>query len=175
MKNLFPLFLLSSLLLGWSCQNQKVAIDDEKGFLKNWNDALNSLENSKLATLYAESVNYYGQELSKEQVLEEKKKFFKRYPNFQQEVTVIGSIEYVDEVTSKIVYSKKTSFGTVNLETASQLVLQRKNESWEIIAEQDVAQERQNGEEILIEITEEAPAPIVSLQGVLKKIKISTC
>lgn len=73
--------------------------------LEQWNNANNTKNIQILNQLYAEKIKYYGTSLSREECIKDKKRVFKKLPNFIQKSQGKGFV-VIDENTYKILLDK---------------------------------------------------------------------
>lgn len=91
-----------------------------------------------LCSLYADKVNYYQSEYSKEQVRDSKKKLVKKYPDFKQEISNVK----IEQVSNHFKITFDKTVWTNSKEEAkvypSYLYVELINGSWKIITESDL-------------------------------------
>ncbi|MCT7596677.1 hypothetical protein [Aliarcobacter butzleri] len=117
MKNIFFIIFLMS----FSFANEKqVEIED---FLFNWDRAFNSKNIELFKTIYSNSVSYYRNKNEKiEDVIKDKTRLFKKYPDFNQKSKLI-SFEKSNDNLVKIIYTKHTYFNNERRDFNSYLIV----------------------------------------------------
>lgn len=81
MKYLLSLFLAFVLFTHASAdelENKMMMV------LQSWNDANNAKDTDTLSRLYASNIMYYGSRLSRDKCIKDKKRLFRKYPDFTQ-------------------------------------------------------------------------------------------
>lgn len=97
---------------------KKVAKNGMESYVYKWNEAHNNLDTNALHKIYHDYVFFYRKELFIKEVLREKQSFFKKHPDFHQEIG--GNIRIVpsgDGNGSQICYFTKAV--TINEKTQS--------------------------------------------------------
>jgi hypothetical protein len=96
--------------------------------LQAWTRALNAADTAALDNLYADSVRYYGQVLTRSEVIERKRRALSKTPNFRQEVLGEPKVERAGDVTrvgflkrSGVVNAQRDVFATLVLGNAPAL------------------------------------------------------
>jgi len=110
--------------------------------LSEWNDAMNNRDYSLLEKLYDSTVKYYGKNYSREQCLEDKRKFFEKNPGFSQKVSGNTTIEWVDSTTYLVSFPKTVRFRGEEKDYPSYLKMRISNGNILICAESDVITDR---------------------------------
>jgi len=85
MQYILSVFLLFSAVL----QAQSPTHSDAISIVENWNRANNTKDPYTLSQLYADTLTYYGRRLSRSQCIRDKKRFFRNYPSFHQEIGAV--------------------------------------------------------------------------------------
>lgn len=108
-----------------------------KALTESWNASLNLRDASIMKSFYADSVLYYGDHLSADEVVHRQQEYFAMTPDYKQKI-----VEYIDEIQQpdgswliKIV-KQVTAGGKTNNYPAS-LVFAKVNGIWKLIAESD--------------------------------------
>lgn len=129
------LFLILCIIINFS-----FAIDLEiriNNFFLDWDAAHNNKDFGLYDKLYLESVNYYNDKsITKIQVLEDKIKILKKYPDFKQK-SIITSKEEISDQIMRLNYKKDTFYNGKNKTFSSYLILNYKNEQIKIVEEND--------------------------------------
>lgn len=108
-----------------------------KELTESWNASLNLRNASIMKSFYGDSVLYYGDHLSADEVVHRQQEYFAMTPDYRQKI-----VEYIDEIQQpdgswliKIV-KQVTASGKTNNYPAS-LVFRKVNGIWKIVAESD--------------------------------------
>lgn len=129
------LFLILTMIINFS-----FAIDLEtriNNFFLDWDAAHNNKDLGLYDKLYLEKVNYYNNKnLTKLQILEDKIRILKKYPDFKQTSIVTFKEEISDQIM-KVNYKKDTFYNGKNRTYNSYLILNYKNEQIKIVEEND--------------------------------------
>lgn len=103
----------------------------------DWDAAHNDKNIGLYDKLYSDKVNYYnGKDFTKMQILEDKIRILKKYPDFKQ-TSVITSKEKISDQIIKVNYEKNTSYSGKDKTFNSYLILNYKNEQVKIVEEND--------------------------------------
>lgn len=151
MKKELTTLYIASLFALFSCSSEKnntskVSNSDTiiSEVVENWNSVHNPENISKIETLYAENVDYYGSAYSKKECVESKIKFIAKNPEYYQQI--VGQIDKVydpldsNQVTCKFI--KRVVFKGKTTDYPSYLVLQKTIEQWKIIQESDLVTDK---------------------------------
>lgn len=105
--------------------------------LLDWDVAHNDKNFGLYDKLYSDKVNYYNSKnFTKMQILEDKIRILKKYPDFKQ-ISVITSKEEISDQIIKVNYEKNTSYSGKNKTYNSYLILNYKNQQVKIVEEND--------------------------------------
>lgn len=114
-------------------------VDD---FFKDWDNAHNNKNIGLFDKLYLESVNYYNSKsYSKFQILDDKIRILKKYPEFKQSSKIVSK-EQVSNQLIKVNYEKSTFYSNRNRTFNSYLILDTSNEQLKIFEENDNKNEK---------------------------------
>ena len=86
MKTLIAICLLLITTVYGSSQDKITMV------LQGWNQANNDKDTDTLSRLYASQVTYYGSKLSRSKCIKDKKRLFRKYPNFTQSVSNVHTL-----------------------------------------------------------------------------------
>lgn len=131
------LFILILILINVNASDLKREVGN---FLLDWDKAHNSKDLNLFWNLYDNSLNYYNTiDNNKLNVINDKDKILKKYPDFQQRSTLVN-IEIFDN-NLKIFYDKETYYNNKKRVFPSYLILSKSNESFKILEENDYKKE----------------------------------
>ncbi len=92
-------FILSILLLfSAAVQAQSSTHSGAISVVESWNRASNTKDPYILSQLYADTLTYYGSRLTRSQCIRDKKRFFKKYPSFHQELDAM----HIEAITPRL-------------------------------------------------------------------------
>lgn len=110
---------------------------DMNDFFKDWDKAHNDKNIGLFDKLYLENVRYYNSKnSSKFQILEDKIRILKKYPEFKQSSKIISKEQISNELI-KVNYEKDTFYNNKNRIYNSYLILDTSNEQLKIYEEND--------------------------------------
>ncbi len=131
------LFILILILINVNASNLSRDVDD---FLLDWDKAHNNKDLNLFWNLYANSLNYYNNiGDNKLNVINDKDKILKKYPDFQQR-SILVNIENLDN-NLKVYYDKETYYNNKKRVFPSYLILSKSNESFKVLEENDYKKE----------------------------------
>lgn len=106
-------------------------------FFKDWDKAHNNKNIGLFDKLYLENVRYYNSKnFSKFQIIEDKIRILKKYPEFKQSSKIISKEQISNELI-KVNYEKNTFYNNKNRIYNSYLILDTSNEQLKIYEEND--------------------------------------
>lgn len=144
--NRFFLFLLTLLVFN-SCsssndENNKgqdaVSNSELKNLVYSWNNAHGSKDISEFAMLYNDVVKYYGTDLDRNSCIVHKMDFFKKNPEYSQQVIGEIQLDFLSDSEVKCSFLKKVSMRNKNLDFPSYLVFKKVEGKWKIVEESDL-------------------------------------
>lgn len=131
------LFILILILINVNASNLSRDVDN---FLLDWDKAHNNKDLNLFWNLYANSLNYYNNiGDNKLNVINDKDKILKKYPDFQQR-SILINIENLDN-NLKVYYDKETYYNNKKRVFPSYLILSKSNESFKVLEENDYKKE----------------------------------
>ncbi len=148
MKRLLSFFSAAVILTVSSCSNEpdKTPVTETditpESVVQKWNNAHNDHNTTVLDSIYADEVDYYHTILRKKDVLDKKKNYFGKHPDFKQqlitpiETVEIGKGEYRCSFTKRVTQDGKSS------DYPSYLLIRSDAGSWEITAESDAVTDK---------------------------------
>lgn len=138
MNNKIVILLIAISILSSCKKVEKEAKDIDFGELvMEWNNAHTSKDVAVFSNLYNDSVLFYGTSLGKNTCIENKLAFFKKNPDFTQ--NVIGKIEIKEQEkkTYRCNFVKQISINGKLTDFPSYLIFENKDDKWVIITESD--------------------------------------
>lgn len=151
MKNILPVFIALFLL---SCGNETAQITSDssakdsvpvqaksvtgwKELTESWNASLNLRNASIMKSFYADSVLYYGDHLTSDEVVQRQQQYFGENKDYAQKI-----VEYIDEIQQPdgswlIRINKQVTANGKTTDYPASLVYANENGIWKIVAESD--------------------------------------
>lgn len=115
---------------------------DIQSLIDRWNNAHSTKDRQEFSNLFANSILFYGEQTDKNTCIEKKFSFFRKYPDFYQQI--VGDIE-IKEISSEEFTCNFLKRVTVNQKTndyPSYLTFRKLDEHWWIIIEGDLVTDR---------------------------------
>jgi hypothetical protein len=137
MKSLVIVFftVLSVSVYSQSIDVSKKAV---RSLVERWNQAHNDGDQENFSELYASTVLFYCQELTKDKCINKKKTLFEKYPTFNQRI--VSDLILTAYLSGKIkcAFEKQVSFGTQLKTFPSYLIVIKEFDSYRIAGEGDL-------------------------------------
>ena len=135
---LFTLLAFSSFFI--ACNTSTEHSDNNntaeiENLVEAWNTAHNENNIEALATLYADNVNYYQSEETKNACLQSKLSLFEKYPSFEQLIAELELMQNEDAYTAT--FNKVVTIKDDTKIYPSYLILEAFDDGWRITAESD--------------------------------------
>lgn len=108
-----------------------------KQYTQQWNDALDQKNLDNLSEMYGAQVTHYGRSKTKQQVIEMKKQYFDKHPDFTQGITLI-KIEQLAQNSYKSSFVKVSGAMENQNRVDGYLVFTKTGDDWKIITEGDL-------------------------------------
>jgi hypothetical protein len=142
--NLLALFITFSLI--YSCDNNSDRNKNDLGsdtnlfnqLVADWNKAHNSKDSIVFSTLFADSILFYGVKLEKNHCIENKFLFFKKHPDFYQQIYGDIAVDKINDNEVKCNFIKRVTFNKVTSDYPTYLVFKKSDDIWEIVTEGDL-------------------------------------
>lgn len=140
-------FLISSLIIFSSslisCTNTSdIDINDFNVLVQTWNKAHSSKDVGVFSNLYDDKVLYYGDSLSKNVCIESKLSFFKKYPDFYQQIFGGIQIDTISSTEYKISFVKRVTINKISSDYPSYLTFKKIDANWKITTEGDLVTDK---------------------------------
>lgn len=152
MKVLYSVVIAATILVLGSCKsnnNKDNPSSDQSNIVtkmvKDWNEAHNSKDVAVLASLYNQSVEYYGKEKDKNDCLDSKLSEFKKHKDYYQQIDGEINCEKISEIEYKCNFLKRVTFNHKTKNYPSYLVISKSNNEWKITKESDRTTDRNTG------------------------------
>ena len=138
--------LLSTVFLLTSCNNKSKnsSLDnsDFKSLVINWDKAHNSKDVAAFSNLFDSSVLFYGTKLDKNTCIENKLSFFKKYPDFYEQIYGDIQVEKQSDNSVKCSFIKRVTLNQVTKDYPSYLIFKKVANDWKIITEGDLVTDK---------------------------------
>jgi hypothetical protein len=126
--------LLILLFLGCNEVNPK-GEKEVREFMTQWNDAHTQIKSPLLKRYYMDVVSYYGIELTKDQVQEDKNRLFQQFPDYTQQI-LNDQLAITKEAGNYLVtFTKHVNYNGIEEDYASYLSVIYKNGAFKILRE----------------------------------------
>lgn len=103
-----------------------------------WSEAHNTQDAGSFSQIFAPKAKFYGTELSANKIVDEKRRLFKRYPDFFQEIIGNVACKSVDQPSVyRCEFTKRVTFGGRQKDFPSYLVMDTSTKEPKIIVESD--------------------------------------
>lgn len=113
----------------------------------NWNRAHILKDVGIFASLYSDSVMYYGAYKDKNSCIEDKLIFFRKYPDFNQIIVNDISLENLNDNEVKCSFEKEVVIRGKKLKYPSYLIFKKAGKNWKIKVEGDLLTDKVLGKE----------------------------
>jgi len=122
----------------YETKNNLVNETDFTALVGKWFDAHNARDISTLANIYTQTIMFYGTPIDKNECIENKLTFFKKNPDFKQEVTGEITIENISADEVKCSFNKKVTLNGQTTDYPSYLHFRKAGDDWKISVESDL-------------------------------------
>ena len=124
------------VLLFFSCNEVNTKSEKEvHEFVKKWNDAHTQIKSPYLERYYMDVVNYYGKELTRNQVQQDKNMLFQQFPDYTQRI-LNDQLVVTEEKGSYLVnFTKHVTYNGIEADYNSYLSMIIKNGEFKILRE----------------------------------------
>lgn len=165
------------LLIAFGVKGQNKVTGTEKIITKlveKWNSYHITLDFEALQTLYTDKVLLYSNNCSKNQLIENKKSFIKKYPDFSQKIDMQSFyFKEIHKTKCKAIFSKVTVFNGKKSEVQAILEFKKINNDWKINYESDNVTEDNKPTKcitVVFKILESSPEYIKITNGLSDRI-----
>lgn len=113
------------------------AESDLQALTESWTQQLN-LKNAALTrSFYFDTVNYYGDRVSAEEIFRKQQNYFSRYPDYSQRIKEFVQEEHLPDGSYQIRFIKEVMAGGQLASYPSRIIFQQQNGVWKIALESD--------------------------------------
>ena len=144
MKKLLGILIIINIIIGCNNNNSKSndGVNDFKILVAKWDKAHNSKDVAAFSNLFDSSVLFYGTKLDKNTCIENKLSFFKKYPDFYEQIYGDIQVEKQSDNSVKCSFIKRVTLNQVTKDYPSYLILKKVNNDWKIITEGDLVTDK---------------------------------
>lgn len=141
MRNLFLLILVSVISLTGFAQ-KSVPKQEIVHFIEEWNTANNTQNLNWFQTHFKNRLTFYGRQRSKKAAIASKRSFFKRHPNYRQELGgELIIVQHPNEIYT--IRFNKTSFTSDDTTSyTAYLVIHKYESTWGVVEEGDFSTDK---------------------------------
>ncbi len=109
-----------------------------KKLVADWNKAHSSKDVGVFSSLFDNSILYYGVQQDKNTCIESKLVFFKKYPDFYQQIYGDIQIEKINDKEVKCSFVKRVTVKQATSDYPSYLTFKKYTDNWRIVTEGDL-------------------------------------
>lgn len=113
--------------------------------LNTWASAMNDSENAVLSSLYADTIQYYGNIRSASEVFSLQSAYMVEHNGYRMRITEIDKQEHRPDNTWYIHFRKEVTTKTDTISYPSSIVFAWKKNGWKIVSESDDVTDLKNG------------------------------
>lgn len=113
-----------------------------KQLVADWNKAHQSKDVAIFSSLFNNTVLFYGSQQDKNACIENKLKFFKKNPDFYQQILGSIQIDKISENEIKCSFIKRVTVNKKNDDYPSYLIFKESDGNWKIITEGDLVTDK---------------------------------
>lgn len=136
MKKILLLLLLAACT--GKSNKETTKTPDLQAFVKEWNTALAEHKTTVLASYYADNINFYGKEKSKEELQKIQADFFKIYADYYQQIKGDISTSTISDKVWKCTFVKSVTTKGKTTDYTAYFHVQLENDKLQIILESDL-------------------------------------
>ncbi len=180
MRKLFISILIAALLISCSNENSKQAnsdsvktdsvagvaiLSDWQSLTESWTASLNLKNASIMKSFYADSVLYYGDKLSGDDVVKRQQEFFAANADYHQRIVEYISEEQQPDGNWRIRITKQVTANGKKAEYPASLIYSDKSGIWKIISESDDITDLRKGTPLSVHYEPE----IITIEGLIEE------
>lgn len=110
--------------------------------VQKWNKAHLSKDVAVFSNLFGNTVLFYGTQMDKNSCIESKLSFFKKYPDFYQQIYGDIQIDQLNNTEVKCSFVKRVTINQSTKDYPSYLTFKKSGEDWRIITEGDLVTDK---------------------------------
>ena len=115
---------------------------DFKRFVQDWNKAHISKDVGVFSNLFDNTVLFYGTKKDKNSCIESKLLFFKKYPDFYQQIYGDIQVDSINDTEVKCSFVKRVTVNQATTNYPSYLIFKKSENYWKIIMESDLVTDK---------------------------------
>ncbi len=138
---------------------------DWQSLTESWTASLNLKNASIMKSFYADSVLYYGDKISGDDVVKRQQEYFNSYPDYHQKIVEYISEDQLPDGNWRIRITKQVRAGGKTANYPASLVYGRDNGIWKIVAESDDITDLRKGQPITVHYAPEK----ITVEGLLEE------
>jgi ketosteroid isomerase-like protein len=117
-------------------------IAEFKQLVADWNKAHSSKDVGVFSNLFENSILFYGVQQDKNTCIESKLSFFKKYPDFYQQIFGDVQVEQINDNEVKCSFVKRVTVNQSTNDYPSYLIFKKSADSWKIVTEGDLVTDK---------------------------------
>ena len=117
-------------------------IAEFKQLVADWNKAHSSKDVGVFSNLFENSILFYGAQQDKNTCIESKLSFFKKYPDFYQQIFGDVQVEQINDNEVKCSFVKRVTVNQSTNDYPSYLIFKKSADSWKIVTEGDLVTDK---------------------------------
>ncbi len=117
-------------------------IAEFKQLVADWNKAHSSKDVGVFSNLFENSILFYGAQKDKNTCIESKLSFFRKYPDFYQQIFGDVQVEQINNNEVKCSFVKRVTVNQSTNDYPSYLIFKKSADSWKIVTEGDLVTDK---------------------------------
>ncbi|GAB4147448.1 MAG: hypothetical protein Fur0041_21450 [Bacteroidia bacterium] len=113
------------------------SLSDFQELTESWSSSLNMKNAPIMLSFYFDTVMYYGDAVSREEIVRKQKNYFTRYPDYRQRIKEHIDAEQQPDGSWKVRFIKEVTAGGQTSEYPSSIVYRKTGGIWKIAVESD--------------------------------------
>ncbi|CAN5888800.1 hypothetical protein BH11BAC7_BH11BAC7_21120 [soil metagenome] len=144
-----------------------VVLSDWHSLTDSWTAALNLRNAAIMKSFYGDSVIYYGDKISGDDVVRRQQEYFAANIDYHQKITDYMGEEQQPDGNWRVRITKQVTAGGKTVDYPASLIYAKKNGIWKIISESDDITDLKKGTPLTLHYEPE----IITVEGLLKEVK----
>jgi hypothetical protein len=147
--------------LGCNQNNEKEAAEREesirselKSLSNSWNQSLSQKDIGQIADIYDSEILYYGLKIERNDVMNRQLAFFKKHPDFFQQIHGEISVEKMNDSLYKCSFIKRVNYNQKTNDYPAYLIFSKRMGAWKLSTESDLVTDanlaKSNGDKIFL-------------------------